>query len=58
MDAFEDHRAFNNLTPDECCKWTLIWIALTSALQIAIIIIVLFLKPWFEDMHQKMGFIM
>ena len=63
MHAFEEHRrAFNNsnggLTPDECCKWTLLWIALTSALQIVIIITMLFLKPWFEDMREKITFIM
>ena len=63
MHAFEENhrgRAFNNsnrLTPDECCKWTLLWIALTSALQIVIIITMLFLKPWFEDMREKITFI-
>ena len=64
MHAFEENhrdRAFNTnsnrLTPDECCKWTLLWIALTSALQIVIIITMLFLKPWFEDMREKITFI-
>ena len=59
MGAFEDPRFFRStLSPDECCKWTLIWIAFTAAMQIAIILIVLFLKPWFEDMHEKIGFLM
>ena len=61
MHAFQENpRAFNNsnrLTPDECCKWTLLWIALTSALQIVIIITMVFLKPWFEDMREKITFI-